>query len=254
MTSICISNIGSKENPYLNLPIKERIKGYFYLHNGEVRYWDGKILRCEHKKRRNTCKDCGGSSICEHNTIRSECKYCDGGSRCEHKRQRSTCKDCDGGGICIHDKRRSICKDCGGSGICIHNRIRSTCKDCGGGGICKHDRIRSICKDCGGGSICKHDRIRSSCKDCNPEGHLASCLRGRLWSALKAHKASKNERTMEYINCSVKHAYQYIESQFTDGMNWENHGKDNINGERGWEVDHRRPCKSFDLNDEEQKY
>ena len=45
MTSICISNIGSKENPYLNLPIKERIKGYFYLHNGEVRYWDGKRFR-----------------------------------------------------------------------------------------------------------------------------------------------------------------------------------------------------------------
>ncbi len=59
---------------------------------------------------------------------------------------------------------------------------------------------------------------------------------------------------MEYINCSVKHVYQYIESQFTDGMSWDNYGKKGDNNERGWEVDHRRPCKSFDLNDEEQKY
>ena len=48
---------------------------------------------CEHKRRKSTYKDCGGSSICEH------------------QRQRSRCKDCG--------------KDCGGSGLCEHQRQRS---------------------------------------------------------------------------------------------------------------------------------
>tara|TARA_B100001769_G_C21866013_1_gene468795 strand:- start:342 stop:707 length:366 start_codon:yes stop_codon:yes gene_type:complete len=72
---------------------------------------------------------------------------------------------------------------------------------------------------------------------------------------LKAQNASKNQRTMEYVNCSVAHLHNHIESQFKDsGMNWDNMGREDGEGGRGWEVDHRRPCASFDLNDEEQKY
>ena len=75
-------------------------------------------------------------------------------------------------------------------------------------------------------------------------------LRSRMWYALKAQDASKNKRTLEYINCSVALLYYHIEEQFTDGMNWKNHGY----GKGKWNVDHRRPCDSFDLNDEEQMY
>ena len=72
---------------------------------------------------------------------------------------------------------------------------------------------------------------------------------------MKAQKASKNQRTMEYVNCSVAHLHNHIESQFGDsGMNWDNMGREDGEGGRGWEIDHRRPCDSFDLNDEEQKY
>jgi len=85
-------------------------------------------------------------------------------------------------------------------------------------------------------------------------GHLINLVRGRTLSALKAQKASKNERTMEYVNCSVAHLYYHIEQQFEPDMNWDNIGKEDGEGGRGWEVDHRRPCASFDLNDEEQKY
>ena len=80
-------------------------------------------------------------------------------------------------------------------------------------------------------------------------------MRCRVLSALKAQGASKNKRTMEYVNCCVELLYNHIESQFGDsGMNWDNMGKEDGEGGRGWEVDHRRPCRSFDLNDEEQKY
>ena len=36
-------------------------------------------------------------------------------------------------------------------------------------------------------------------------------------------------------------------------MNWENMGT-KPDGTRGWEIDHRRPCASFDLNNEDEKY
>ena len=79
--------------------------------------------------------------------------------------------------------------------------------------------------------------------------------RCRVRYALKAQNASKNQRTMEYVNCSVAHLYNHIESQFKDsGMNWDNMGREDGEGGRGWEIDHRRPCASFDLSDEEQKY
>jgi hypothetical protein len=51
-------------------------------------------------------------------------------NKCEHNRKKSTCRECGGGSICEHNRRKSICKECGGSQICQHNRIKSTCKDC----------------------------------------------------------------------------------------------------------------------------
>jgi hypothetical protein len=38
----------------------------------------------------------------------------------------------------------------------------------------------------------------------------------------------------------------YIESQFKDGMTWQNHGQ------RGWQLDHVKPCREFDLSDPDQ--
>ena len=138
----------------------------YYSYKGRTVFWDGKQIKCEHKRKRNRCKDCGGSQICEHNRRRSQCKDCGGSQICEHKRLRSQCKDCGGSQICEHKRLRSQCKDCGGSKICEHKRQRGGCKDCGGSQICEHKRQRGRCKDCGGSQICEHKRQRSRCKDC----------------------------------------------------------------------------------------
>jgi len=122
--------------------------------------------KCEHDKRRNRCKECGGSEICQHNRQRSQCKKCGGSQICEHDKRRSHCKECGGNSICEHNRQRSICKECGGASICEHNRIRSQCKECGGSQICEHKKIRSQCKECGGSQICEHDKRRSQCKKC----------------------------------------------------------------------------------------
>jgi len=261
---------------------KDRVKGEMYLLKGEKRIWNGKRWHCVHNRRKDRCKDCGGSSICIHDKIRNRCKDCGGSQICIHGKRKSACKDCGGGSICVHNKIRSTCKDCGGSQICVHDRVRSTCKDCGGGSICihgkrksackdcggglicihdkirsyckdcggsqicVHDRVRSTCKDCGGGSICIHDRERRHCKICDPDGYLASLMRSRVRTALKNYSNSKKkERTMGYVGCNLKTLRQHLEKQFTDGMNWENQGK--------WHIDHRKPCASFDLSKEEER-
>ena len=113
------------------------------------------MSKCEHEKRKTTCKLCKGGSICEHDRIRSTCKLCKGGSICEHDRIRSVCKPCGGSQICEHARIRSTCKSCGGSQICEHGRIKKSCKACCGSQICQHEKYKLYCKDCGGSSLCK---------------------------------------------------------------------------------------------------
>jgi len=74
---------------------------------------------------------------------------------------------------------------------------------------------------------------------------LANALRSRVRGAFKSG-GEKAEKTMELLGCSVQHVKDHLESQFTEGMTWENQGE--------WHIDHIRPCASFDLTDpEEQK-
>jgi len=55
----------------------------------------------------------------------------------------------------------------------------------------------------------------------------------------------KKERTTTYLGCSISVLKIHLESQFEEGMTWDNRSE--------WHIDHRRPCASFDLMDEEQQ-
>ena len=188
--------------------------------------------KCQHGKRKNLCKDCGGSEICQHQKIKSYCKDCGGAQICEHNRVRSSCKDCGGGSICEHQRIRSTCKNCGGGSICSHDKVRSKCLECGGGSICSHDKVRSICKECKGGSICQHDKERRRCEECDPTGHLGSIVRNRTYQALKQNK---DLHSTEYLGCTTEELKKHIESQFKEGMSWKNYGE--------WHIDHKIPLK-----------
>lgn len=69
-------------------------------------------------------------------------------------------------------------------------------------------------------------------------------LRCRIRLAL--HGKSKSAHTMELIGCSIEELKQHLESQFRDGMSWENYGTT-------WHIDHIIPCIAFDMIDEEQQ-
>ena len=140
------------------------------------------MSKCEHDKRKSTCKECGGSQICEHGKRKSRCKECGGSEICEHGKLKSQCKECDGACICIHGRRKSRCKECGGSAICEHGRQKPQCKDCGGSSICEHKIHKSSCKTCGGSSICEHSKIKYQCKKC---GGASICEHGKIKSRCK---------------------------------------------------------------------
>jgi hypothetical protein len=68
-------------------------------------------------------------------------------------------------------------------------------------------------------------------------------LSSRITNALKGK--GKSQSTKRLLGCSLEEFKKYIESKFEDNMTWNNYGE--------WELDHIRPCASFDLiNPEEQ--
>ena len=55
----------------------------------------------------------------------------------------------------------------------------------------------------------------------------------------------KSESSLVLLGCKTEELKKHIESLFMDGMNWLNYGE--------WEIDHIRPCSSFDLSDPKQQ-
>lgn len=87
---------------------------------------------------------------------------------------------------------------------------------------------------------------RKDYKETNPSYKLAHLERSRVYHALKAKNASTNLRQDERLGCSIAEFRTWLESQFKDGMTWENHGL-------VWHVDHIKPLSWFDLTDENQQ-
>jgi hypothetical protein len=49
------------------------------------------------------------------------------------------------------------------------------------------------------------------------------------------------------VGCTPIDLMKHLERQFQSGMSWDNHG------ETGWEIDHIKPCASFNLADPDQQ-
>nr|QBK86081.1 MAG: hypothetical protein LCMAC101_06760 [Marseillevirus LCMAC101] len=74
----------------------------------------------------------------------------------------------------------------------------------------------------------------------DPEYRLRVNLRGRF-SVRNLQGGKKSDKTMNIIGCSVKKLMEHLESQFEDGMTWDNYRFD------VWHVDHKVPLAFFDL-------
>jgi hypothetical protein len=76
--------------------------------------------------------------------------------------------------------------------------------------------------------------------------HVLGC---RLRAILKKLKAKKAGDAITLLGCTLDELKVHLESQFTDGMTWDNYGF----GKDKWTVDHILPLSSFDLVQPEQQ-
>lgn len=64
---------------------------------------------------------------------------------------------------------------------------------------------------------------------------MKSDIRTRIRSGFKSY-GGKDKSSIEYLGCSIEFYKEYLESKFTEGMNWDNYGE--------WHIDHIVPLAS----------
>lgn len=61
-------------------------------------------------------------------------------------------------------------------------------------------------------------------------------------------RQTKISKYYAYVGCDITNWRAWLESKFTEGMTWDNYGRD------GWSIDHIIPLSSFDLSIEAERY
>ena len=81
----------------------------------------------------------------------------------------------------------------------------------------------------------------------DPLFKIKESIRSLIRVSIKSSGYSKSTKTSKILGCSIDDFKKYIESQFQDGMSWENHGD--------WHLDHKTPIswaeseeKVYELN------
>lgn len=78
---------------------------------------------------------------------------------------------------------------------------------------------------------------------------LAQQMAIRIINAVRRRKLQKSGHSSELLGCKTRTLLDHLESQFHNGMTWENWG----NKPGTWQVDHIIPCCSFDLSKKEEQ-
>ena len=78
----------------------------------------------------------------------------------------------------------------------------------------------------------------------SPQYRIACNIRSRVSKVLQ--KNIKTGSAIRDLGCSISDLKKHLESQFTEGMSWDNYGS------HGWHIDHVKPLSRFNLNNKEQ--
>ena len=71
---------------------------------------------------------------------------------------------------------------------------------------------------------------------------LINDVRYRIWIYLKKLNITKKNKTFDIVGCSPEFLKEHLETQFTDGMSWDNRSE--------WHIDHIIPLSSAKTEDE----
>ena len=79
----------------------------------------------------------------------------------------------------------------------------------------------------------------------DPQYRARANLRKSLKTAIKKIEGEKSHKFSTLLGCSYEELSSHLESQFVEGMSWENYGE--------WHIDHVRPLSSFNLLEREEQ-
>ena len=83
---------------------------------------------------------------------------------------------------------------------------------------------------------------RKERRDTDPVFNLVNRMRSRLRKYLNSHNITKTNKTFDIVGCSPQFLKEHLETQFTDGMSWDNRSE--------WHIDHIIPLSSAKTEDE----
>lgn len=79
--------------------------------------------------------------------------------------------------------------------------------------------------------------------DTRPDFKTALYLRNQLYNGITGYGAVKEADFITMVGLTPTKLNKYLESQFTEGMTWDNHNR------YGWHVDHIIPMDAFNMKD-----
>lgn len=83
---------------------------------------------------------------------------------------------------------------------------------------------------------------RKERRESDPVFNLVNRMRSRLRKYLTILQITKRNKTFDIVGCSPEFLKEHLESQFTDGMSWDNRSE--------WHIDHIIPLSSAKTEDE----
>jgi len=102
-----------------------------------------------------------------------------------------------------------------------------------------------LCKDCQSERHKQAKKQKNRNKKDTPYKQLICIMRNSLKDSLVGRKGYK---TFVYLGCTGPELKEWLESQFIEGMSWDNRGID------GWHIDHYVPICYFDMSKEEDRF
>lgn len=107
----------------------------------------------------------------------------------------------------------------------------------------KMEKQKLYWKEYGKGRNEYHRNYQSNRRKSDPLYKLKSTISHRIRSSIKSKGYKKSNKTQDILGCSFIEFKEHIQSQFTEEMNWDNHGT-------YWDIDHIIPI-SVAKNEEE---
>ena len=88
----------------------------------------------------------------------------------------------------------------------------------------------------------KHSEYLKNRYKNNVKHRITVSIRRRISHQLKISSYKKQEKSIDYLGCSVSFYKQYLEDKFQDNMSWDNYGE--------WHIDHIMPLSLANSHEE----